>query len=116
MCIPTCCMCAQDRTGRSALHWAAESDHADTVRTLLDFNIDYKAEDCMGRCAGPAQLHARQRRVLRNHSPPRPLLLAEAPAQRSRLIGGTGLSLLAAALWARAGPLCTWPRGQLVQR
>lgn len=102
--------------GRSALHWAAESDHVDTVRTLLDFNIDYKAQDCMGRCARPAQLHARQRHVLRNHGPQRPLLLAEAPAPPSHLTHGTGNRLLAAALWARAGPLCTWPRGQLAQR
>jgi hypothetical protein len=42
--------CLQDRTGRTALHWAAESNHIETARTLLDFGIELKTEECMGRC------------------------------------------------------------------
>jgi hypothetical protein len=63
---PWYCACLQDRTGRTALHWAAESNHVETARTLLDFGIDLKTEECMGRCSSCCavqDMHQNQRSV-----------------------------------------------------
>lgn len=39
----------QDKFNRTALHWAAEMGHDDTVEALLDFNCDIHAMECNGR-------------------------------------------------------------------
>jgi ankyrin repeat protein len=39
----------QDKTGRSALHWAAESNQLEAAKTLIDFGINLLAMDSMGR-------------------------------------------------------------------
>eukprot|EP00775_Hariotina_reticulata_P002654 gene2655-2953_t len=41
----------QDKTGRTALHWAAESNQLEAAKTLIDFGINLHALDSMGRTA-----------------------------------------------------------------
>lgn len=39
----------QDRTGRTALHWAAECNQVEAAKTLLEYGADVRAQECMGR-------------------------------------------------------------------
>eukprot|EP00878_Enallax_costatus_P003965 GHUV01004186.1.p2 GENE.GHUV01004186.1~~GHUV01004186.1.p2 ORF type:complete len:191 (+),score=59.06 GHUV01004186.1:313-885(+) len=41
----------QDRTGRTALHWAAECNQVEAAKTLLEYGADVRAQECMGRTA-----------------------------------------------------------------
>lgn len=44
-----CCGVLQDKLLRTALHWAVECGHKDTVECLLDYNADVAAMECNGR-------------------------------------------------------------------
>jgi hypothetical protein len=47
-----CCWlwCLQDKTGRTALHWAAECNQIEAAQTLIDYGCNVKALEGMGRC------------------------------------------------------------------
>lgn len=49
-----CCVwrwlwCLQDKTGRTALHWAAECNQIEAAQTLIDYGCNVKALEGMGR-------------------------------------------------------------------
>jgi hypothetical protein len=39
----------QDKTGRTALHWAAECNQIEAAQTLIDYGCNVKALEGMGR-------------------------------------------------------------------
>jgi hypothetical protein len=59
-CLCCCASCLQDRTGRTALHWAAECNQIEAAQTLIDYGCNIKALEGMGRCGDVLSLSARQ--------------------------------------------------------
>eukprot|EP00879_Flechtneria_rotunda_P004851 GHRR01005125.1.p1 GENE.GHRR01005125.1~~GHRR01005125.1.p1 ORF type:complete len:196 (+),score=77.08 GHRR01005125.1:170-757(+) len=41
----------QDKTGRTALHWAAECNQVEAAKTLIDYGCEVQKLECMGRTA-----------------------------------------------------------------
>jgi ankyrin repeat protein len=117
-------MCAghvQDRTNRTALHWAAESNHVETARTLLDFGIDLKAQECMGRSVDRALVKSccessgRRQRLCLTHRL-RQMLRTGCSAFRCQMTPRHIFSQHAGnCADCPAGPRCTWQPAQQVQ-